>query len=180
MQLCEYTVTHHGLRYILTPASKYRGVYVLCFFFCMCTSTFFTTLLPHPTWHGFHSAPGCRLCTPKLFSFCPTSGTEPVLPFHLPRCADAPRCISAVHWSSLASPLRKTHSGLFSGFSLCNSFTKGIQHLAVLLLYKQLIATCYSHAQLWLWWKSDSTAIRQWKWSTLFYTFKCFDDHTNN
>lgn len=110
------TVLQHGLSYILTPASKYREVYVLCFFFCMCTSTFFTTLLPHPAWHGFHSAPGCRLCTPKLFSFCPTSGTEPVLPFHLPRCADAPRCISAVHWSSLASPLRKTQWIVFRFF----------------------------------------------------------------
>lgn len=26
------TVLQHGLRYILTPASKYREVYVLCFF----------------------------------------------------------------------------------------------------------------------------------------------------
>ena len=55
------------------------------------------TLLPHPVWHGFHSAPGCRWCTPRLSSSCPTSGTEPAPPSHPPGYAGAPQCTSAAH-----------------------------------------------------------------------------------
>lgn len=77
---------------VTTLAPKHHSQRSTFFFF---QQPFPFDLLPRPAWPGFRSAPGCRWCTPELFSFCPTSGTEPALPSRPPGCAGAPRCTSA-------------------------------------------------------------------------------------
>lgn len=77
-----------------------------------------STWLPHPVWREFHLAPGCKWCIQELSSSCPTSGTEPALPSHLPACADAPQCTSEAHWSSLSCPLGKTKRVIFAKTSI--------------------------------------------------------------